>query len=85
VILSYWDEKSSNDGVIDDTTAWNQMWNTVTKTYANYPHVFFEPMNEPYGYTAAQWVQIRTQWLADRTYIPRDRVAARSSTRPALR
>ncbi|HWG26986.1 ricin-type beta-trefoil lectin domain protein [Actinospica sp.] len=74
VILSYWDEKSSNDGVIDDTTTWNQMWNTVTKTYANNPRVFFEPMNEPYGYTAAQWVQICTQFLADRTFIPRDRV-----------
>ena len=74
VILSYWDEKSSNDGVIDDTATWNQMWDTVTKAYANNPHVFFEPMNEPYGYTAAQWVQICSQWLADRTYIPRDRV-----------
>ena len=74
VILSYWDEKSSNDGVVDDTTTWNQMWDTVTKDYAHNPHVFFEPMNEPYGYTAAQWVQICTQWLADRTYIPRDRV-----------
>jgi hypothetical protein len=74
VILSYWDEKSSNDGVVDDTAAWNQMWDTVTKAYAHNPHVFFEPMNEPYGYTAAQWVQICTQWLADRTYIPRNRV-----------
>jgi len=74
VILSYWDETSSNDGVIDDTTTWNQMWNTVTKDYRDNPRVFFEPMNEPYGYTAAQWIQICTQWLADRTYIPRDRV-----------
>ena len=74
VILSYWDETSSNDGVIDDTTTWNQMWNTVTKDYRNNPRVYFEPMNEPYGYTAAQWIAICTQWLADRTYIPRDRV-----------
>lgn len=74
VILSYWDEKSSNDGVIDDTAAWNQMWDTVTAAYRNNPRVFFEPMNEPYGYTAAQWIQICTQWLADRTDIPRGRV-----------
>ena len=40
VILSYWDEKSSNDGVIDDTATWNQMWNTVTKAYAHNPHVY---------------------------------------------
>jgi len=74
VILSYWDETSSNDGVIDNTATWNQMWDTVTKDYRDNPRVFFEPMNEPYGYTAAQWIQICTQWLADRTYIPRDRV-----------
>jgi hypothetical protein len=74
VILSYWDETSSNDGVIDDVAAWNQMWNTVTAEYRHNPRVYFEPMNEPYGYTLAQWVQICTQWLADRTYVPRDRV-----------
>jgi hypothetical protein len=74
VILSYWDETSSNDGVIDNTATWNQMWDTVTKDYAHNPRVFFEPMNEPYGYTAAQWIQICTQWLADHTSIPRDRV-----------
>jgi hypothetical protein len=74
VILSYWDEKSSNDGVIDDTTTWNQMWDTVTKAYADNPRVYFEPMNEPYGYSATQWVSIATQWVTDRTYIPRNRV-----------
>ena len=74
VILSYWDATSSNNGKIDDTTTWNQMWNTVTADYGKNPRVFFEPMNEPYGYTLAQWVQICTQWLADRTDVPRDRV-----------
>jgi hypothetical protein len=74
VILSYWDETSSNDGVIDNTATWNQMWDTVTKDYGHNPRVYFEPMNEPYGYTAAQWIQICTQWLADHTSIPRDRV-----------
>jgi hypothetical protein len=74
VILSYWDEKSSNDGVIDDTAAWNRMWDTVTAAYRHNPHVYFEPMNEPYGYSLAQWVQICSQWLADRSDIPRGRV-----------
>lgn len=74
VILSYWDEQSANDGVIDDVATWNQMWNTVTKDYRNNPRVYFEPMNEPYGYTLAQWTQICEQWVADRTYIPRDRI-----------
>lgn len=74
VILSYWDEQSANDGVIDNVTAWNQMWATLTQTYALNPLVYFEPMNEPYGYTDAQWIQICTTWLADYKYIPRGRV-----------
>ena len=74
VILSYWDQQSANDGVIDDVAAWNQMWSTLTTVYAHNPKVYFEPMNEPYGYTAAQWVQVCTTWLADHPDIPRDRV-----------
>jgi Ricin-type beta-trefoil lectin domain/Cellulase (glycosyl hydrolase family 5) len=74
VILSYWDEKSSNDGMIDNITAWNQMWDTLTTEYAKNPRVYFEPMNEPYGYTAAQWIQICTTWLAARPGIPRGRI-----------
>lgn len=74
VILSYWDETSANDGVIDDMTTWNQMWATLTTTYENNPLVYFEPMNEPYGYTDAEWIQICTSWLADYSYIPRGRV-----------
>jgi hypothetical protein len=74
VILSYWDQTPGNDGVIDDMTTWNQMWDTLTTDYAHNPRVYFEPMNEPYGYTAAQWIQICTTWLADHASIPRGRV-----------
>lgn len=74
VILSYWDQQPSNDGKIDNMAAWNQMWATLTSTYARNPLVYFEPMNEPYGYSDSQWVQICTTWLADYGYIPRGRV-----------
>jgi Ricin-type beta-trefoil lectin domain/Cellulase (glycosyl hydrolase family 5) len=74
VILSYWDETPDNDGVIDNMAAWNQMWGTLTTEYAHNPLVYFEPMNEPYGYTDDQWIQICTTWLADYPRIPRGRV-----------
>jgi hypothetical protein len=74
VILSYWESNTSKNGMIDDTASWNQMWNTVTAEYGHNPRVFFEPMNEPFGYTLDQWVQICTQWLADHSSIQRDRV-----------
>jgi hypothetical protein len=74
VILSYWESNTAKDGKIDDLAAWNQMWNTVTSEYGRNHRVYFEPMNEPFGYTLAQWVQICTQWLADRGSVPRNRV-----------
>ena len=74
VILSYWESNTAKDGKIDDTAAWNQMWNTVTADYGRNPRVYFEPMNEPFGYTLDQWVTICTQWLAGHTDIPRSRV-----------
>jgi len=74
VILSYWDETPNNDGMIDNTNAWNQMWDILTADYARNPLVYFEPMNEPYGYTDDQWIQICTTWLADHRAIPRGRV-----------
>lgn len=74
VILSYWESSTAKDGKIDDTAAWNQMWDTVTAAYRGNPRVYFEPMNEPFGYTASEWVQICTDWLARHTNVPRDRV-----------
>lgn len=74
VILSYWESNTAKDGKIDDTATWNAMWNTVTAEYGHNPRVYFEPMNEPFGYTLDQWVAICTQWLADHTAIPRSRV-----------
>jgi hypothetical protein len=74
VIVSYWESNTAKDGKIDDTAAWNTMWNTATSAYRDNPRVYFEPMNEPFGYTAAQWIQICTDWLAAHTNIPRNRV-----------
>jgi ricin-type beta-trefoil lectin protein/cellulase (glycosyl hydrolase family 5) len=74
VILSYWEAPTPKNGMIDDVATWNRMWDTVTADYRNNPRVYFEPMNEPFGYTLAQWVQICTDWLARHSNVPRDRV-----------
>jgi hypothetical protein len=74
VILSYWESNTSKDGKIDDAAAWNQMWDTVTAAYRTNPRVYFEPMNEPFGYTLAQWVQVCTGWIASHSNVPRNRV-----------
>ena len=74
VIVSYWEADSSKDGLVDDTAAWKTMWNTVVREYKHNPRVYFEPMNEPHGYTLDQWVSVTSGWLAQHKDVPRGRV-----------
>jgi hypothetical protein len=74
VILSYWEADTSKDGYVDDAAAWNTMWDTVVKAYRTNPRVYFEPMNEPHGYTLDQWVSVTSGWLARHKDVPRGRV-----------
>ncbi|MFJ8112291.1 ricin-type beta-trefoil lectin domain protein [Streptomyces sp. NPDC096132] len=74
VIVSYWEANTSKDGLVDDTAAWKTMWNTVVREYKNNPRVYFEPMNEPHGYTLDEWVSVTSGWLAQHKDVPRGRV-----------
>ena len=73
VILSDWSE-STSVGTITSMSAWNAMWNTVVSDYGSNSNVYFEPMNEPYGYSLSQWVSICSGWLSAHSSIPRSRV-----------
>ena len=73
VIISAWTE-SSGVGTITDMSAWQSMWNTVVSDYGGNANVYFEPLNEPYGYSLSQWVSICTTWLSDHSSVPRGRV-----------
>ena len=74
VILSYWEADDAKDGRVDDPAAFDAMWDTVVDTYAQNPKVYFEPMNEPFGYTLDEWVGLSAGWLADHGDVPRKRV-----------
>ena len=74
VILSYWEADSHKDGLVDDTAAWNTMWDTVTAGYGGNANVYFEPMNEPFGYSLSSWVSLCSGWLARHSSVPRGRV-----------
>jgi hypothetical protein len=73
VILSYWSE-SSSVGTITNMSAWNSMWSTVVSDYGSNANVYFEPMNEPYGYSLSQWESICSGWLSTYSSVPRSRV-----------
>ena len=53
VILAYWEDGAAAGGRITNIAAWNTMWSRVTNTYGSNTNVYFEPMNEPHGYTSA--------------------------------
>ncbi|MEU8611980.1 cellulase family glycosylhydrolase [Actinoplanes sp. NPDC048791] len=72
VILSYWE--ANKDGYVDDPAAWNTMWDRVTGDYGGNGNVYFEPMNEPFGYSLSAWVSLCSTWLSRHATIPRGRV-----------
>lgn len=74
VILSYWEADSAKDGKVDDPAAFDAMWDEVAQRYGKNPRVFFEIMNEPFGYSLDEWVSLSSEWLADHRTVPRKRV-----------
>jgi hypothetical protein len=75
VILSYWDDgRASSGGRLTNTAAFDSMWNTVVDKYGSNSLVHFEPMNEPHGYSAAEWKTVAAAWLNARPSVPRNRI-----------
>jgi hypothetical protein len=91
VILGFWEanlnngtggttaDTSCNNGQTVGTTCFDDMWNTVVNDYASNPNVYFEPMNEPHGYSAAGWEQVAENWVNTYTQIPRGRIVISGS------
>jgi endoglucanase len=73
VILSYW-EGIPHRGKVGDIAAFWTMWKTVTTKYAKNGLVYFEPMNEPFGYSPSDWANLAAQWLNRYSSLPRNRV-----------
>jgi hypothetical protein len=74
VILSYWEDGAASGGTIADMDAFNAMWDSAVSTWEGNDRVFFEPMNEPHGYAAEDWMNLAATWIADRPSIPPERI-----------
>jgi hypothetical protein len=74
VILSYWEGTAHKDGLVDDSTAYWTMWQTVTSRYAGNGRVHFEPMNEPFGYSQTGWADWAARWISTYPAVPRNRI-----------
>jgi endoglucanase len=64
VILAYWEDGAASGGRITNLAAWNAMWSTVITNYGSNGNVYFEPMNEPHGYSSADWRNVAANWLS---------------------
>ncbi|TYB50330.1 glycosyl hydrolase family 5 [Nonomuraea sp. PA05] len=74
VILSYWESAGSRNGTVDDLNQFWAMWQTIVAKYGGTSLVHFEPMNEPYAYSDADWKNLAAQWLSNYPSVPRGRV-----------
>ncbi len=65
VILCCWDGAGANkDGIIDNYGRWKSMWQKIDGQYGGNSNVWFEPFNEPFGYTAAELKTIYKDFLS---------------------
>lgn len=74
VILGYWEDGASSGGRIVNMSAFNLMWNAVTAKYGSNSQVYFEPMNEPHGYSGTEWADIAATWINNHPSVPKGRV-----------
>jgi hypothetical protein len=74
VILAYWEDGAASGGRITNMTAFNNMWNTVVSQYGSNSLVYFEPMNEPHGYSSTDWRNVAASWISARPSIPKGRI-----------
>lgn len=79
VILSYWESDRAKDGRVDDLAAFDAMWDTVIEEYGTDPRVYFEIMNEPFGYSLDAWVETASSWIGRHHTLPRGRVIVSGS------
>lgn len=71
VILCYWAVK---DGKPADRAAFKTMWMTIVGRYGANPNAYFEPINEPHGFSPADLNDFYHDWLSTFPKIPRGRV-----------
>jgi endoglucanase len=74
VILACWESASSRNGLIDNATAFWQMWDVVIAKYGTNSRVFFEVFNEPHGYSLTDLTNIYAQFLSRYPNVSRGRI-----------
>lgn len=74
VILAYWESESFKDGKVDNNSEFWTMWSKIIADYGQNKGVYFEVINEPYGYSLTELTDIYAKWLENYPDIPHERV-----------
>ena len=74
VILGTWTSSSAEDGMVNDPVTFWRMWDTVVTNYNGNGSVYFEILNEPFGYSATDWLTVVSNWLQRYPTVQRGRV-----------
>jgi hypothetical protein len=62
------------NGLIGDSNSFYSMWDVVINKYLSNSHVYFDIMNEPWGYNTTDEDNLVAAWVAHYTQIPRGRI-----------
>ncbi len=62
VIVCPWTGNSQRTGKVNDLTCFWSMWDVVVAAYNGNGNVYFEILNEPYGYTTTDWLNLIAAW-----------------------
>ncbi len=71
VIIAYWALQNGKEANRD---AYFAMWKTVTDAYVDNNLVYFEPFNEPWGYSATDWSNLAALWVTTYPTVPKGRI-----------
>ncbi|HEX3044345.1 MAG TPA: RICIN domain-containing protein [Bacillota bacterium] len=71
VILCYW---AVGSGKPANITNFNNMWTTVVNKYGNNSSCYFEPINEPYGYSVSDLCNFYNDWCTRFSSVPKSRI-----------
>lgn len=63
VDICCWYVDWENSGTITNMTTWENMWKTVDGVYGNNNAVYYEPINEPHGYTLSGLESVYSTFL----------------------
>jgi hypothetical protein len=63
VILTYWDQTGTNMVPNSFLSTFNSMWDTLAARYKSNNLVYYDPINEPVGFTTQQWLDFAATWL----------------------